>query len=261
MKWRIVILIGILGLLVLWWKEAPDGKTRIIFCDVGQGDGILISQNNLQMMIDSGPKNRKMVNCLSSHLPFWDKKIEVAIMTHGDQDHVGGLSEVSKSYKIGNLFSNDLLKDMNEQIIYSKKLTSNSMVRMGMIEFDVVSPDENVNFTTDDKNENSIVGVLSYGSSKILFMGDATKEIEEKLVWKIWGGETKSFDILKVSHHGSETATGEGFLNNINVKTAVVSVGKNNRFGHPNKEVVKRLINRGIEIKRTDEEGDVVYIL
>ena len=100
---KIKFKILILGLFLIIWGlylSIPDGKLRLVFCDVDQGDGALLIKGRWQMMIDSGADNGKMERCLGRYLPFWDKKIEIVIITHGDSDHIGGLIDVSKYYKI-----------------------------------------------------------------------------------------------------------------------------------------------------------------
>lgn len=86
--------------LILFWVTLPSKKVEVIFCDVGQGDATLIVSKNWQMLINTSPKNKKILNCLENNLPFWDKKIEVVIVTHGDSDHSGGLEDIKKYYRI-----------------------------------------------------------------------------------------------------------------------------------------------------------------
>jgi len=205
----------------------PDGKTRVIFCDVGQGDGTLIIKNNFQMLIDAGPKNNKMAECLGRYVPFWDKEIEVFIASHGDSDHVGGLEAIKRGYKI------------DREINYSN-IDIGDVVRYKDIDFAILNNDEL-----------SMIGILKYGQKNILFMGDSEIVAENNINERI--------DILKVGHHGSETSTGEAFLDRVKPQIAVISVGKNNSYGHPKKMIVDRLVYRRIEIRRTDLEGDISF--
>ncbi|MDD4410239.1 MAG: MBL fold metallo-hydrolase [Candidatus Shapirobacteria bacterium] len=212
---------------------------EVIFCDVGQGDATLVTYKNWQMLIDTGPNNKKVLTCLSRNMPFWDKTIELLMITHGDSDHTGGLTDISKYYKI-------------EQSIYSKNVKQFDLIRTDWMTFEVV------NSGLIDDNENSIAGILNYKNTKIFFSGDITAEVEKKLVWQ--GILKESVDILKVSHHGSKDGTSEELLNVLKPKLAVISVGAKNRFGHPTKEVLNRLKEKGIEIKRTDQDGEVHVI-
>lgn len=236
MKIKIFILASLIILgMVAWWTW-PNKKIKVIFCDVGQGDGAIVIQNNFQMIIDAGPENKKMLLCLEKHLPFWDKTIEVALISHNDTDHVGGLKEVEKYYHI-------------EQKFNSSNLVKNDILKIGEIEFEVVSPD------TDwgDDNKNSLMGILVGRGHKILFTGDANMEVEQRLVFRNY---LTKVDILKVSHHGSVEGTSEELLSAIRPEEAIISVGKNNKFGHPTKEVLDRLGKYGVEIWRTDREGE-----
>jgi competence protein ComEC len=238
MKFKIFILISILVLGAVAWATWPTDKLKIIFCDVGQGDGALVMQNSFQMVIDTGPENKKMLNCLENHMPFWDKKIEALIISHYDLDHIGGLKEMEKYYQVEQKFS-------------SVNLVKNDVVSNGRIEFEVLSPDQD----WGDDNKNSLVGILRYKDKNILFTGDADSEVEQKMVWR---NELMTMDILKVSHHGSNTGTSEELLNELRPKEAIISVGKNNSFGHPTREVLERLEKYGSVIWRTDLQGERV---
>lgn len=225
-----------MGLLVIFWLTLPSQKVNVIFCDVGQGDATLVTYKNWQMLIDTGPNNKRVLTCLEKNVPFWDKEIEMVMITHGDNDHSGGLTDVSKFYKI-------------EQIIDSKKVSQFDLVKTNWMEFDVVNSGPN------DNNEGSIAGILSYENSKIFLSGDITTEVEQRLVWQKVLKE--KVDVLKVSHHGSKNGTSDELLKVLKPKIAVISVGIKNRFGHPAKEVLDRLKEKGIEILRTDLNGEI----
>jgi len=197
------------------------------------------------MLIDTGPNNKKMLTCLENNLPFWDKTIELLMITHGDSDHAGGLADISKYYKI-------------EQSIYSKNVRQSDLIKTDWMTFEVV------NSGPVDDNENSIAGILNYENptvtgqvTRIFFSGDITANVEKRLVWqKIL---IDKVDVLKVSHHGSKDGTSEELLEILKPKLAVISVGAKNKFGHPTKEVLEKLKERGIEVKRTDKDG-AIYI-
>ncbi|MFA5532440.1 MAG: hypothetical protein WDA13_02495, partial [Candidatus Shapirobacteria bacterium] len=137
----------------------------------------------------------------------------------------------------------------------------NDVISINMFDFEVVNPGKNEEGLMDE-NKNAVAGILDYkgeGKWSIFLSGDIEKETEQKLVWReILKGQV---DVLKVSHHGSETATSEELLDFLKPKIAVISVGKDNRFGHPRGEVLERLSLRNIEVKRTDMEGEVVFKL
>lgn len=242
-----------MGLVVIFWLTLPSSKVKVIFCDVGQGDATLVIYKNWQMMIDTGPNNKKVLTCLEKHMPFWDKKIEVVMITHGDNDHSGGLIDVSKFYQI-------------EQIIDSKKVSQFDLIKTNWMVFEVVNPSAYADASSDEgkNNENSIAGILRFWSNdlkrevKIFMTADIDLETEQRLVWqKILQSRIDKVDVLKVSHHGSKNGTSEELLEILKPKMAVISVGEKNNFGHPTKEVLSKLKEKGIEIWRTDLNGEI----
>lgn len=259
-KNKILIYLSLIALIIIFYLTLPDSRAKIVVCDVGQGDAILASYKNIQLLVDVGPDNKKVLKCLEKHLPFWDKTIEVVILTHGDSDHIGGLDDLLRSYKVNRFFSNGLLEEEIEQKIYSQNLSQNDIISVGLFEFEVVWPDQNSEIKGD--NENSVVGFLKYKSWSMFMSGDIDKETEQRLVWRgILRQVQDEVDVLKVSHHGSTTGTSDEILEILNPKVAVISVGKNNRFGHPNEEVLNKLEKNKILIKRTDNESDLVFFL
>lgn len=260
---KLILFISLLMLIVIFWWTLPNKKGRVVMCDVGQGDAILASYKNIQLLVDVGPNNKKVLNCLDKNMPFWDKKIEVIILTHGDSDHIGALDDILRSYKVDYFLSNGFLSEEIEQKIYSKKIGENDIVYSNMFDFEVLSPSKN-DEDLIDRNENSVVGILKWkGNGKdekwSMFMGgDLDKEGEQRLVWREILKE--EVEILKVSHHGSKISTSVELLERLNPEVAIIGVGKNS-FGHPTEEVLEKLKDRDIEIRRTDLDGDIVFIL
>ncbi len=256
MRYRLILFLSLIVLVVLFWVTLPSKKVGVIFCDVGQGDAILVTYKNWQMLVDSGPNNKKVLACLENNLPFWDKKIEVFLITHGDSDHSGGVIDVFKYYKVDKFFSNgDLEKDI-EQKYYSTKLNTFDIIKTNMIEFEILNSWENYK-NGGTENEKSIAGILSYKDMRIFLAGDITGDVERRLVWQKILKE--GVDVLKVSHHGSKEATSEELLEVLKPKLAVISVGVKNKFGHPVKEILDRLEKKGVKIRRTDLEGEIVF--
>jgi len=151
MKIRIILFLSLIVLVVLFWVTLPSKKVKVIFCDVGQGDAALVTYKNWQMLIDTGPNNKKVLTCLENNLPFWDKKIELLMITHGDSDHAGGLVDISKYYEI-------------EQSIYPKNVRHFDLIKTNWMTFEVV------NSGLVDDNENSIAGVLNYENTRIFLV-------------------------------------------------------------------------------------------
>jgi competence protein ComEC len=205
------------------------------------------------MVVDTGADNRAMLGCLGKFMPFWDKKIEVVVITHWDTDHSGGLKSLMDGYQVEKLYSGTYPSEPSVQKIYTTNLAINDVLRYGEMTFEVLNPDEG----WGNDNDNSVVGIWSYRGYKILLTGDATGQVEQKLVWR--GRLKEKVDILKVAHHGSAEATSAELVAAINPSEAVVSVGKNS-FGHPTKLVLDRLSLAGVKIRRTDKEGDIIYV-
>ncbi|MBU1088351.1 MBL fold metallo-hydrolase [Patescibacteria group bacterium] len=262
MKTRIIIFFSLIALLFLFaWSFGKYNEVRLVFCDVGQGDGMLLQKKNFQMLVDVGSANKKMLGCLEDHVPFWDKKIEVVIISHWDTDHGGALVELDDYYKIGKLFSGVEVDEKFEQFNYAKLLRKDDVVRTEWFEFDILWPYQEFEQSDEellDDNYYSLVGMLDVMGYKVLLTGDAPMEVEQRLVWRKELGD--DIDILKVSHHGSNTGTSEELLEVIKPRMAVIGVGRNS-YGHPTKEVIERLEARGVEIKRTDKDGDIVFVL
>ncbi|MCW1949378.1 MAG: MBL fold metallo-hydrolase [Candidatus Shapirobacteria bacterium] len=255
---RLILFVSLIGLVMMFWLTLPNNKPVVVVCDVGQGDAILATYKNIQILFDVGPKNKKVLKCLENHLPFWDKTIEAVVLSHGDSDHTGGLTDLLKIYKVENFFSNGYLEGEIEQKIYSRKLSQNDVLSLGLFNFEVVWP-PSTNSELQDGNENSVAGILRVKNKNwsMFLSGDMENEAEQKLVWRQILNEPVTF--LKVSHHGSATATSQELLDVLKPKVAVISVGGNNRFGHPTKDVLDRLEKMAVEVKRTDLEGEVVF--
>ncbi|MBU3935465.1 MBL fold metallo-hydrolase [Patescibacteria group bacterium] len=247
---KILFLILCLVLVVFYWS-LPDGKTRLIFCDVGQGDGVMLTRGTFQLLYDVGPKNGKMKKCIERQVPFWDRKIEVVIISHWDKDHSGGLEGINTSYKIDKLYSGS---SDNEHNFSPEFLRAKDVLRSDWFSFEILSPEDNM--VLEDDNEMSVVGVMRVGDKKILLTGDAPVAIEQKLVWRKILKER--MDVLKVGHHGSDTGTSEELLDAVKPRVAIIGVGKNS-YGHPSVIVLERLERWGVEVKRTDEDGNIVF--
>jgi competence protein ComEC len=250
-------------------SHAYNHKLQIAFLDVGQGDAILISGGEKQILIDGGPSGQKLMEKLGEYVPFWDRKIDVVIATHPDADHIAGLVDVLKNYSVDEVIESgaksqsQVFKTM-ENLIEDKK-TEKQIARKGMkiklsddAELEIFNPTDATiaELKKDDTNSASIVAKLTYGGNSFLFTGDLPLETESQL---IKANLPLNADVLKVAHHGSRFATSGEFLDKIKPKEAVISVGTGNRYGHPTQEVLNRLKDRNIKTLRTDEIGDIIY--
>ena len=242
-----------------------DNKLHLIVCDIGQGDGIFIrTPKGDDILIDEGPDD-SILDCLSNHMPFWDKSIEVMIATHPDADHITGLIYVLKSYNVIHYFTSEVSKDTAvykrlQDALAEKNLTANYAFSGDRIDFSdktsllTVWPDKNSNPGLDT-NDFAIVNLLSYGNFKAVLTTDAPFSVEEMVSDKIG-----KVDVLKVSHHGSKTGASDYFLSKIKPSLAIISVGLKNRYGHPAKEVLDLLTNHNIKYLRTDKSGEVEVV-
>lgn len=257
----------ILGVIVFHSKSAA---LTVDFLDIGQGDAILISQGGSQILIDGGPSGQVLMEKLGQNIPFWDRKIELVIATHPDSDHIGGLIEVLKKYRVGAMAQipmeseSETFRRLQEVLRQAeeKNQTVKLEGRAGMkiklasgAEMEILHPLEDGHYS--DTNSGSIVAKLVFGQNYFLLTGDLPSEEETKLMEM---GYDLSAQVLKVAHHGSKYSTGAEFLEKVRPVDAVISVGQKNRYGHPAPEVLARLSKVGIRIFRTDEAGDVKYV-
>jgi competence protein ComEC len=242
-------------------------ELTVNFLDVGQGDAILISEGSKQILIDGGPNGQILLEKLGKYIPFWDRNIEVVIATHPDQDHIDGLIDAMKTYNIGEIIDNSEETDSQVYKKYKEIIQEKNIPRMkgqrGMnikisedAKLEILNPGENLDNNKKDTNADSIVAKLTYGENSFLFTGDLPSEKELTL---ISAGLDLNSRVLKVAHHGSKYSTSLEFLDKVAPKDAVISAGKNNRYGHPAWETLDRLNEKKTRILRTDEAGDIVY--
>ncbi len=248
----------VVGLLVLAAVQWPDGRLRVVFCDVGQGDSILMSKGSMQVLVDGGPGD-KVLSCLGRQMPFWDRQIEVVVNTHGEEDHMGGLGEVLERYKVGKVIvsgwgDGDSWIEKGRQVeVYEAK--KGDVIKAGEISFKVLWPEKEKNkvLGASSLNEQSLVLLASYGRFDWLLTGDIGVETENSLDGLV------DVEVLKVAHHGSKFSSGESFLRKVKPELAVIQVGRNS-FGHPTDEVLERLKASGVKVMRNDIHGDIKVV-
>ena len=248
---------------VFLWQ--PEPTLQIIYADVGQGDGSLfLMPSNRAYLLDGGSSDVKQVGTyrLLPMLHYYGiHTLEGAIVTHLDADHYNGLEELFGQVKIKKLLLPRLLeKDDAYQKLeetakqYGTKLyymAEGDTMRDGEVEFSWLSPDTEQQ--ESDKNDNSQVFVLSYGQFRGLFTGDVGKIREEKILESL-----EPCTVLKVAHHGSKTSSTESFIERVRPPYAVLSYGRKNRYGHPDKDVVERLQSYGATLYATEEKGAIL---
>lgn len=257
-KKKIKWLLLAVGLLILLADQWPDGRLKMVFCDVGQGDSILISKGEVQILVDGG-RGDKVLACLSREMPFWDRQIEVVINTHPEEDHIGGLEEVLERYQVGRVIVSDLGEGEARRIIEERgievyKAKKGDLIKVGEVSLKVLWPQKGGKVLgASSLNEQSLVLLGSYGRFDWLLTGDIGTEVEESL------DGLRDVEVLKVAHHGSRFSSGEQFLREVKAELAVIQVGKNS-FGHPTGEVIGRLENSGARVMRNDIDGDIKVV-
>ena len=238
-----------------------DNNAYIYFFAVGQGDSSLIvsSKHKEVILIDTGGlfanyyPIENIINFLKS---IGITKINYLILTHGDYDHMGYSSYLINNYKVKNvIFNNGTFNDLELELIdilYKKNITYyQSLEYLNIANSKLYFLNKEI---YNNENDNSSVLYLKLSNYKFLFMGDASINVEDKLI-KTYS--LNDIDVLKVGHHGSKTSSSKNFINYINPKYSIISVGKNNLFGHPNREVLKILEQS--EIFRTDKNGSIEF--
>jgi len=235
----------ILGLLWLW-QQWPDGKLRIIFCDVGQGDAALVVLGPFQALIDTGPSEKKLFACLGKEMPFWDRGIDLVFISHPQVDHNGALKGLLSRYKVGKVIE----KARDKDVYRYKDLYFDILLGGG----DGAETGEK---SSSRENEDSMVIYLRYQGFSSLFTADIGEKTELALVDL---GVLRKTNVLKVPHHGSKFSSSFLFLDKLRPSVAVISVGAKNSYGHPHGDTLMRLDQVKTEIFRTDKQGDVEVV-
>lgn len=265
-----LIFAGLGLLLILSFHDS--GKFRLIACDVGQGDGmLLVSPSGKQVVVDGGP-GTKIVDCLSANMPFWDREIDLVIATHVQKDHMEGLLEVLSRYKVKMIAAtkvnngSELYRTWEKAVDEEKaevyvakrgdRLAIDTM-QGRTLSLDVLWPDrEKLSqwqaSPPSDLNEAAIVLRVNYGQLCAYLTADIPKETLQGLI-------DKNCQVLKISHHGSKTGTNAEVINEVSPRLAIIQVGKNS-YGHPTKEVIDLLTSIAVKILRNDTNGIIEIV-
>lgn len=265
----IVIGILLLSVVFIWqavWREMPSKTLTIAFLNVGQGDSTYIESPTHQKMIVDGGPNGAMLSEIGKLMPWYDHYIDVIMITNTDVDHYGGFIDLLRRYRVGLVIEpgtvggspsyralEDLIVQKNIKKVVARR--GQSIEIGGGAHFDVLFPDRDVSKL--DTNNGSIIGQLVYGSSTVMFTGDAPVATEN-FVFLLDSGRVKS-DILKVGHHGSKTSASEPFVSAVAPKYAVVSAGLNNKYGHPNQETLNLFQKLNIIPLITFKLGTIIF--
>jgi competence protein ComEC len=244
--------------------EQSEGNLNVHFLDVGQADCVLIqAPTGENMLIDAG--NNADADTIVSYLNTQGvKKVDVLIGTHPHEDHIGSLDTVIDTFEIGKIympkvthntktFQDVLIAIKNKGLKISTAFGGTSINFSPAMKVEMVAPNSS---KYESLNNYSAVIKFTYGKTSFLFTGDAEEVSENEMLAQKY--DLKA-DVLKVGHHGSSSSTTESFLKAVSPKYAVISVGKGNDYGHPHKEVLKRLLDGDICVLRTDELGTIIF--
>lgn len=234
------------------------------FIDVGQGDAILITTAEGNILIDTSEKSEReaLVNYLAEQNIT---SLKYLILTHTDADHIGSADYVVENYDVDTVMMTDYTATTKtyERLLTAIENKGTNVIipelryvfTLGSLQMTIIAPTEKF----DDPNEMSLVIKAVHGETSLMFTGDAEVESEEGIL-ENWSAAELKVDILKVGHHGSDSSTTQAFLDALDPDAAVISCGEGNSYGHPHAEVVDRLTAKGVTIYRTDKDGTIVII-
>ena len=247
--------------------QAGAGKLQVHFFDVGQGDSIFIeTPDHVQVLVDGG-RDSTVLRRLATYMSPFDHSINMIVRTHPDSDHIAGLIDVLHRFHVDTILTTENVSDTQTSHAFQAAEQASGahvvMARTGQLyhlgastTMRVLSPA--VNPSQWDTNPSSIVTQIRYGSTTVLLTGDAPSTIEHQLV-TVYGSGLHS-DVFKPGHHGSRFSTSEEWLNAVTPIYAVISAGKNNRYGHPTKVVMDRLAAHHVTVYSTIDDGTVDFV-
>ncbi|MEK7211542.1 MAG: ComEC/Rec2 family competence protein [Patescibacteria group bacterium] len=278
------LIIGGFFISNLWQSIPRAGELKVAFLNIGQGDStLIIAPDKSKILIDGGP-DEKVLGELAAELPFYDRELDLVILTHPHADHLDGLLSVLERYTVRKVLMTGVIHTTDNYINFLETLKAKNIpvevavagksFDFGGATFKILWPEkdlsgERVSGGAGEKgglNDTSVVAMLEYGKSKFLFTGDAGFDIETRLVASSKNNvETQGIaslraDVLKVGHHGSAYASSDDFLRAVRPEYAVASAGKDNRYGHPSRRAVRRLERAGAKIFTTFQDGRIVFV-
>ena len=263
----VLCIVAIMGLTLSGCEDISTGSggenLKVHFIDVGQGDAIFIQKDGQNMLIDAGENQYGKVVC-----DYLKKngvvKLDYVIGTHPHSDHIGGLDDVINTFDIGKVLLpkvshstktfEDVLLAIQKKGLKITTPMAGDAYDLGEAKWTILGPN---NATYDNLNDYSVVIKLEFENNSFLFTGDAEKSSEEEI---LKGNISPAAEVLKVGHHGSVSSTTDDFLGKVSPKVAIISLAKDNSYGHPHKEILERLEENKIKIYRTDIHGTIVAI-
>lgn len=254
-----------LAILLGWYVYDTQQQFRLVVLDVGQGSGVYIKTDAGGEIIIDGGQNAQFIRSLSTERAFYDDYIDMVVLSHPDADHMGGFPELIKRYDIGLFVYNGETSDSGLYQEVQHKLTEHQVKQYVTKAGEVLLEEQDTRILvlhpgthfSKERNDNSVVVRVEYQGYSFLITGDIGKEVEREITKKY-----KNFvdvDVLVVAHHGSKTSSDYEFVKQASPLYAVISVGKNNRYGHPHRDVLAVYEKLKIPIVRTDESGSISF--
>lgn len=245
------------------FADAPE-RLEVDFFDVGQGDAILIQTPTRHTILIDGGRDTTVSGKIAKELPFYERSIDIVILTHPDLDHAGGLPDVLRRYRVGAIMLPDVQKDLpayQEFLSYARSANiplhhavRGDVVRLAPdLEMTILAPEYGAS-DPEDLNNSSIVVILKHNKRALLFTGDAEDESERRIMRS---GYTVAADVLKLGHHGSRSSSSAAFLKAVGARIGVISAGERNSYGHPHPDVLKRMTEAQMSVYRTDRQGNI----
>jgi len=246
-----------------------DGLLKIYFFDIGQGDSIFIeTPSGRQILVDGGPDN-KVLSKLGEVIPFYDKDIDVVVVSHPHADHMVGLIDALERYEVKNIVEAKESYDSSEFLAWEEAVKNENANNVEAVTGKAIDLGDGVTLTIlypfesvigdnpRNPHDDVVVTMLRYKDLEVMLTGDMETKVERRLIME---GYDLDSDVLKVGHHGSKTSTSEEFLSAVSPEVAVIQVGAKNRYGHPSSEVLERLENYDIKYYRNDIDGDIKLV-
>ncbi|MSQ40782.1 MAG: MBL fold metallo-hydrolase [Dehalococcoidia bacterium] len=261
----------VLARVFVWGAVLPptDGRLHFTVLDIGQGDAILIqSPEGHRVLIDGGPDPRLLLDHLSTLLPLGARRLDVVVLTHPDADHLDGLLGLPGEYPVGAVLDPETPTDSPNYDRWREELQQRGVQvltardgmqgRLGDLTMGVLHPPEPLlQGTNRDTNNNGVVLLIRYRRASLLLPGEIEETAETYLLRH---APELGSTVLKVAHHGSATSTTEAFLEATSPSVAVISVGADNSYGHPNAQVLARLKERVAYVLETAERGTMELV-
>lgn len=263
---KIIILLSSIILLVgnQYNEFVFNSKFKIHFLDVGQGDAILIvTPDSKYILVDGGVSGTQLLEELGNVMPFWERNIDYVVATHGDADHITGLVDVAERYRVGQFIHNGkdkqtltyktLIKNFEKNGVTINSVDDKDDFSVGCcVWIDTIWPKSNANSDLSD-NDTSVSMIVDYKNFEVYLAGDLSAEYEIEAV------ETVDVDIelFKASHHGSKSSTSVALIEKLTPEIAILSYGKDNKYGHPHPEVLNILKEMNLKMLSTEELGTI----